>query len=117
VLGERRRDLALDCLQRIVRVSAGQAPKDALDTIEQSTRVLERPHRIPERGFGFVLGDALDLGAMPSQCVLEGGSEMSWLDLLEVRKAERRGGLSEQGIGGSGCHFDLVSDLGSGKCT
>ena len=98
VAGEARRHVALDRLDRVVRVGARQHIEDIADTAEQPPRPLQRRHSVVEIRLGAAARDGGDLAAVLGQRLLEGGREVVGLDRRERRHAERRGPAGEQRV-------------------
>src|SRR5579871_4016141 len=105
--GERRRDLALDRLEFVVGLRAGQVEEDARDPVEIASAALERLDRVREGRRCAAPRDGVDLGARFFQRDVEGRAEMSGLDPVEGRRLEGSGPGREQGIGVGGVRHVL----------
>ena len=87
--GEQRRHLALDRLDRVTGVGAGQHEEHAGDTVERAAALLQRRDGVVEARRGGIGGDRVDLGAVRGQRRIEGGTELVGRDGGEGRQAER----------------------------
>ncbi len=95
VAGEQRRDLALDFLDGVAGVGAGQHVKDTGHAVEHAAAALQRLDGVGEGGRGRVGGDPLDLGAVLRQSSVESRAELLGLERAEGRQAERAGPVGE----------------------
>ncbi len=88
VRGELRRHLALDRLQRLVGVRAGEIVEDGGDLFDQPGALLQRHDGVVERRLGGLTRDGGDLRLVLLQRRRERRLEVLRLDLLERRQAE-----------------------------
>ena len=95
---ENRRDFALDRLQFVIGVGAGEIEKDARHFVEPAPAALERLDRIGEARRRRIGGDRVDLRARLAERGLEGRPEMARLEAVERRRLERPGPGFEQRV-------------------
>ena len=88
---ENRRDVALDRLQFVVGVGAGEIEEDARHLVERAPAALERLDRVGEGRRLGIGGDGVDLRARLRERRVEGRAEMARLDAVERRRLERPG--------------------------
>ncbi len=105
VLGEARRHLALDRLDRLVGVGAREIVENGRHAIEAAPGALQRLDRVLERRPGRVLGDHLDFRDVVGKRLVEGRHEMLVAHAVERRHLERRLPLPQQGIAGLPCRL------------
>ncbi len=125
VLGVDRRELALDLLDRIVRVRAREQVEHIVEAGELGAALLHRIDGVGKGGRGRIGGDCLDLGAMGGISARIGRMEMLGHDARERRHAERRGPwLGKRIVGFQGLFGDWVllrhirhMGFGSPRCT
>ena len=85
---ENGRDLALDRLQLVIRVSASQIEENARHFVEAAAAALQRVNRIGEgRRFG-IGGDGFDLRARLGERRVEGRRKLARLEAVERRRLE-----------------------------
>ena len=103
VLGRERRELALDLLDRVVGVRAGEEMEDVVDArVSASPARFERVDGVGEGRLGGIGGDGGDLGLVRGEGAREGRQEMLRRDSAERRNAEGPGPVVEQGVGAGG---------------
>ena len=91
---QNRRDVALDRLQRVVAVGAGEIEKHRRDAIERRAAALQRLDRIVERSWRRIVGDRGDFRALFAKRRLERRREMLGLD-------RRKGGVAKGPVQGA----------------
>src|SRR4051794_35024608 len=109
--GEHRGDLALDRLEGVARVRAGQVVEHTRDLIEAAARALEGVDRVGEGRRIGIPGDGYDLGGVLRERLVEGRAEVIGRDLIERRQPERRRPFAEERVGrgfACGAGLDLV---------
>ena len=94
------RDVALDGLQRVVGIGAGEVEEHVGDAIQQPRAILQAEKRGLEPRRGGVLDQRRDLAAVGRQGGLEGRGEMLWANLGERRHRERGGPVGKQRVRG-----------------
>ena len=99
---QERRDVALDRLDGIAGVGAGQHKKDVGDVLEIAPAHLQRHDGVVEARRLRIGGDSVELGAVGSQSAVEGGTEMVRLDRRQRRQAEGAGPVGQQRVIGDG---------------
>ena len=107
MLGAQRRDLALDLLDRVVGVRAGERVEDVVDAGERVAAAFQRLDGVGEgrrRGIGR---DSGDLGLVLGEGTREGRPEMLGPYPLERRHAEAPGPVLEERV---------FATTGGGKC-
>ena len=85
-----RRDLALDRLQRVVGVAAGEVEEHRRDPAKLAAAALHRLDGVGEARRRGIAGDRLDLADVRVERPIEGRAEMLRRDALERRQLERR---------------------------
>jgi hypothetical protein len=100
VLGENRRELALDRLEGIVGVRTGEIEEDAADALQPPSAALQGRERVVERRLAGISGDALDLAPLLVQRGFESGAKVLGRDRFERRDPVRGRPIAEQGIRG-----------------
>jgi len=98
VLGLQRRQGALDLLDRVIGVRAGQHAENVGNARKRVTTTFERVDRVGKRGRSRVGADGLDLRLMRGKRPLEGGQKMLRSDRTEWRDAERSGPCPEERV-------------------
>src|SRR5690348_5550314 len=98
--GEQRRYLALDGLDGVGRVGAGQHEEHIGGTFEIVPAAFQGRDGVIEARRFRVVGNGVDLCAMRSQRVIEGGAKVLGADRAERWQTEGAGPLSEQRIVG-----------------
>ena len=88
--GEARAQLALQRLDRVVGMRAGQAEEHGGDPVEGPLGPLHRLDRVAEVRRGRIAGDRVDVGARLGQRGVEGRAEVVGRDGGEGRQSERR---------------------------
>ena len=99
VPGQHRGDLALDRLERVAGMGAGEAEEHRRHPVEGAPGPLEGVDRVGERRRCRVAGDGRDLGAVLRQRPVEGRPEVVGGDPVERRQPERRHPGLEQRVG------------------
>ena len=95
---EHRRNFALDRLQFVIGVGAGQIEKNTRHSVEPAPAALERLDRIGEARRRRIGGDDVDLRSRLAERGLEGRPEMARLEAVERRRLERPGPGLEQRV-------------------
>jgi hypothetical protein len=90
MLGQNGRDLALDGLQGVIRIRAGQIEKGGRDAAEQSSASLKRDDRVLERRIRGVLRDGLHLATIFGHRGIERTAKTRPVDTVKWRRLERR---------------------------
>ena len=85
---EKRRDFALDRLQLIIGVGAGEIEENARHFVEATPAPLERLDRIGESRRRRIGGDRVDLPARLGERRIERRPEMARLETIERRPFE-----------------------------
>ena len=98
VPGKFWRHVALDRLDRLAGVGAGQHIEHVADPHEQPARAFQRLDRVGERWLRLSGRDDVDFGAVRGKRLLEGGREMLRRDRLQRRDPERRRPFGEQRV-------------------
>ena len=86
---EYRRDVALDRLQFVIGVGAGQVEKNVSHFVEAASAALERLDRVGESRRRLFGRDGVDLGARRFERCVERWGKMARLDAVERRRLER----------------------------
>jgi hypothetical protein len=89
VPGQDRREIALQRLQRIVGMGAGQGAEHVPDAVERAAAALQRADRVVEAGLRRLGGDRLDLRGVLGQRPVERRPEVLGPDPRERRHVER----------------------------
>ena len=95
---ENRRDFALDRLQLVIGVGAGQIEENARHPVEAAAAALQRLDRVGESRRLGIGGDGVDLRARLGERRVERGSEMTRLEAVERRRLEWRGPRFEKRV-------------------
>jgi len=90
VLGQLGRHVALNGLQVVVGVRAGEVPEHASHTVKFAARVFQCADCIGKGGLGRRAGDLVDLGPVCGHAALEGGEEMLRQKFVERGRLEGR---------------------------
>ena len=98
VAGEQRRDVALDFLDLIAGIGAGQHEEHGLHLVERTAGALQLLNGVLKGGCFRIGGDCLDLGAVLRERRIEGRTEVLRRERAEGRQPEGTGPLGEQGI-------------------
>ncbi len=96
--GEERRDLALDRLDRVIRMRMREIEEDGRDTAERAPRTLQRGDRIFEIGRRGIFRDGRNLGPMFGEGRRKRRTIMIGRDAVERRNAKRRGPVGQKRI-------------------
>src|SRR5690606_29833587 len=101
VLGQPRRDLGLDFVQRRIGVGRREVVEDRGGAVEDGAGALHRDDGIGERRRFRRVRDGIDLLALLLHAGFEGGREVRVVDAIERRKLVRqRAGLEERVVVG-----------------
>jgi hypothetical protein len=98
VTRELGRDLALNCLQLVIRVGAGQVEKNTRNFVEAAAATLQRLDRIGEGRRRRVGDDRVDLRARRLKRRVERRPEMARLEPVERRPLEWPGPRFEKRV-------------------
>ncbi len=87
--GELRRDIALDRLQGLARIGAGEIEEDIGDLVQEIAALFEREERIGECRLCGLAGDGAHLSLVLPESTRECGSKVLGLDAAEGRRSKR----------------------------
>ena len=113
MLGEQRRHLALDRLDDVVGMRAGEVEEDGREAAQAPAAQLQGGDRVVEARRRRIGRDRLDLAAMFGQRAVESRPEMLRGDALEGRQAIRRIPLRRKRLIGCRVSFGLLPQLPS----
>ena len=111
MLGEQRRHLALDRLDDVVGMRAGEVEEDGREAAQAPAAQLQGGDRVVEARRRRIGRDRLDLAAMFGQRAVESRPEMLRRDALEGRQAIRRIPLRRERLTAGRVSFGLCRSL------
>ena len=96
--GEHGRRLFVDLLQLLGAVSTYEGREDRGSACEEATGLLIRKHGVLKGRGSRIARDAVDLGELDTDPLLDSGDEVRWADLTEVGSLVVKRALGEEGV-------------------